>query len=110
MDHEEGVHNSVICADKTFFRSDSEYPVVVLSVSSSGRVVGILDGNTIEVLQNNCDERIRLNGINCPNYSHVAPQNGLALNRTTEPAGHCFQWNIWLHGDMAAWRLRTVHR
>jgi len=79
MDHEEGVHNSVICADKTFFRSDSGYPVVVLSVSSSGPVVSLLDGDTIEVPQNNCAERIRLNGINCPNFSQVAPQNGLSL-------------------------------
>ena len=30
------------------------------------RVVSILDGDTIEVLHNNRAERIRLNGIDCP--------------------------------------------
>jgi endonuclease YncB( thermonuclease family) len=29
-------------------------------------VVGVLDGDTIEVLHNNYAERIRLNGIDCP--------------------------------------------
>jgi endonuclease YncB( thermonuclease family) len=32
----------------------------------SGPVIGILDGDTIEVLHNNKAERIRLNGIDCP--------------------------------------------
>jgi micrococcal nuclease len=32
----------------------------------SGPVVSILDGDTIEVLHNNRAERIRLNGIDCP--------------------------------------------
>lgn len=32
----------------------------------SGPVVGILDGDTIEVLHNNRAGRIRLNGIDCP--------------------------------------------
>ena len=63
MDSEEGVYNSVICADTTFFGSNSEYPVVVLSVSSSDPVVPILDGDTIEVLHNNRAEHIRLNGM-----------------------------------------------
>jgi len=30
------------------------------------QVVGVLDGDTIEVLRNNHTERIRLNGIDCP--------------------------------------------
>jgi len=47
MDCKEGMHNSVICADKTFLGSDSEYPVVVFRVSSSGPIVSILDGDTI---------------------------------------------------------------
>lgn len=33
---------------------------------SAGRVVSILDGDTIEVLHNQHPERIRLNGIDCP--------------------------------------------
>jgi endonuclease YncB( thermonuclease family) len=32
----------------------------------NGLVVGVVDGDTIEVLQNNRAERIRLNGIDCP--------------------------------------------
>jgi micrococcal nuclease len=32
----------------------------------SGRVVSVLDGDTIEVLHNHKAERIRLNGIDCP--------------------------------------------
>lgn len=36
------------------------------SAEFSGRVVSILDGDTIEVLHNNRAERIRLNGIDCP--------------------------------------------
>src|SRR4026208_728860 len=32
----------------------------------SGRVVSVLDGDTIEVQHNNRAERIRLNGIDCP--------------------------------------------
>ena len=45
--------------------------VFLLSISAafadlSGQVIGILDGHTIEVLQNNHTERIRLNSIDCP--------------------------------------------
>lgn len=32
----------------------------------SGKVVSVLDGDTIEVLHNNHPERIRLNGTDCP--------------------------------------------
>jgi len=32
----------------------------------SGRVVSVIDGDTIEVFLNNRPERIRLNGIDCP--------------------------------------------
>jgi micrococcal nuclease len=32
----------------------------------SGLVVGIIDGDTIEVLHNHRPERIRLSGIDCP--------------------------------------------
>ena len=38
----------------------------VLASDFSGKVVGIIDGDTIEVLHNNRAERIRLNGIDCP--------------------------------------------
>jgi micrococcal nuclease len=39
---------------------------VVLAADFSGPVVSVLDGDTIEVLHNNRAERIRLNGIDCP--------------------------------------------
>ena len=32
----------------------------------SGEVVGVLDGETLEILHNHHPERIRLNGIDCP--------------------------------------------
>jgi endonuclease YncB( thermonuclease family) len=38
----------------------------VFAVEYSGQVVGVLDGDTIEVLHNTRAERIRLNGIDCP--------------------------------------------
>jgi endonuclease YncB( thermonuclease family) len=37
-----------------------------LAADFTGQVVGVLDGDTIEVLHNNHTERIRLNGIDCP--------------------------------------------
>ena len=49
----------------------------------SGSVVSVLDGDTIEVLHSNRAERIRLNGIDCPEKvkpmgtgqaSHVSPR------------------------------------
>jgi len=41
-------------------------PFSVFAEKIVGQVVGILDGDTIEVLHNNRPERIRLNGIDCP--------------------------------------------
>jgi endonuclease YncB( thermonuclease family) len=41
-------------------------PLGVFAETMSGAVVGVLDGDTIEVLRNNQPERIRLNGIDCP--------------------------------------------
>src|SRR5215470_15211663 len=44
----------------------------------TGKVIAVLDGDTIEVLHNNHTERIRLNGIDCPEkgqaYGHKAKQ------------------------------------
>jgi micrococcal nuclease len=49
----------------------------------NGLVVSVLDGNTIEVLHNNRPERIRLNGIDCPEkgqaYGHQAKQATSAM-------------------------------
>jgi len=38
----------------------------VLAADFTGKVVGVLDGDTIEVVHNGRPERIRLNGIDCP--------------------------------------------
>src|SRR5688500_693330 len=42
------------------------FPVLSLAAEWAGSVVSVLDGDTIEVLHNNRAERIRLNGIDCP--------------------------------------------
>jgi len=38
----------------------------VLATELTGSIVGVLDGDTIEVLHNQHPERIRLSGIDCP--------------------------------------------
>src|SRR5262249_7761288 len=64
--------------------------IIVLGLSAlswaeefSGQVVGVLDGDTIEVLHNNRAERVRLNGIDCPEkgqaYGKRAKQAASAL-------------------------------
>jgi len=49
----------------------------------TGRVVAVLDGDTIEVLHNHRADRIRLNGIDCPEkgqaYGKKAKQAASAL-------------------------------
>ncbi len=44
---------------------------VGLATDFTGPVVPILDGDTIEVLHSHHAERIRLNGIDCPEESHT---------------------------------------
>lgn len=41
-------------------------PAIVCAADFSGRVVGVLEGDTIEVLHDQHPERIRLSGIDCP--------------------------------------------
>jgi len=41
-------------------------PLTSFAADFTGPVVSLLDGDTIEVLHNNRPERIRLNGIDCP--------------------------------------------
>ena len=36
------------------------------ALSFTGEVIGILDGNTVDILRNGKEERIRLRGIDCP--------------------------------------------
>jgi endonuclease YncB( thermonuclease family) len=41
-------------------------PTIVCAADFTGGVIGIIDGDTIEVLHNQHPERIRLSGIDCP--------------------------------------------
>jgi endonuclease YncB( thermonuclease family) len=41
-------------------------PTTVFAADSSGPIVSVLDGDTIEELHNHHPERIRLSGIDCP--------------------------------------------
>ena len=41
-------------------------PTTVFATDSSGPVASVLDGDTLEVLHGHHPERIRLNGIDCP--------------------------------------------
>lgn len=62
----------------------------------SGSVVTILDGDTIEVLHNNRAERIRLNGIDCPEKGqafgkrakHAASELAYGKDVTIQTHGH----------------------
>ena len=47
---------------------------MVSAADFSGSVVGVLDGDTIEVLHNQHPERIRLSGIDCPEKSQAYGQ------------------------------------
>jgi endonuclease YncB( thermonuclease family) len=74
----------------------SQFLQEVLPKDFAGKAIGFLDGDTIEVLHNNRAERIRLNGIDCTNYSQVAPHNRVAFNSAAEAeaagyrvAGNC---------------------
>jgi micrococcal nuclease len=55
---------SVLCVWLLFFFAFPTAPYVVLAFT--GPVIGIIDGDTIDVLHNGQSERIRLNGIDCP--------------------------------------------
>ena len=72
------------------------FAVPAFSTELTGKVVSILDNDTIEVLHNTRAERIWLNGIDCPKYSQVAPTNRVEFNSAAEAetakhrvAGNC---------------------
>ena len=56
----------------------------VIGHASIGKIVGVLDGDTIEVLHNRHPEHIRLSGIDCPEkgqvYGKLAKQAASALS------------------------------
>jgi micrococcal nuclease len=41
-------------------------PSISIAATFTGQVVAVLDGDTLEVLHSNHPERIRVNGIDCP--------------------------------------------
>jgi endonuclease YncB( thermonuclease family) len=49
-------------------------PTIVCAADFSGRVVGVIDGDTLEVLHHNKAERIRLSGIDCPEKGNKAKE------------------------------------
>lgn len=67
---------------------------VVLAVDFSGQVVGVLDGDTLEVLHNGKAQRIRLKGIDCPEkcqpFGKIAKwaTPALVFGRTVTVQGH----------------------
>lgn len=46
-------------------------PTTVFAADFTGRVVGVINGDTIEVLNDHHTERIRLRGIDCPEKEQI---------------------------------------
>jgi endonuclease YncB( thermonuclease family) len=57
-------------------------PVGASPTESSGKIVGIADGDTIEVLHNQYPEPIRLRGIDCP-------EKGQPYGKRAKPMTFC---------------------
>ena len=62
----------------------------VLALDFTGPVVSVLDGDTIEVLHNRHPERIRLNGIDCPEKGQpkASERSKPLLNLSSERKSH----------------------
>jgi micrococcal nuclease len=58
------------------------FPSFSLASDFSGRVVAILDGDTIEVLHNRTTERVRLAGIDCPEKKQAFGQRAKQATST----------------------------
>ena len=55
-------------------------PVSSLALSFTGKVVGVIDGDTVDVMHNGQAERIRLNGVDCPEKRSGVREQGEALH------------------------------
>lgn len=70
------------------------FPLTLHAADFSGPVVSVLDGDTIDVLHNLRPERIRLNGIDCPEkgqaYGQKAKHAASALVFGKEVTLHTF--------------------
>jgi micrococcal nuclease len=60
-----------------------------------GQVIAVLDGDTIEVLHNTRAERIRLNGIDCPEKGHAY---GKRANQAASALVFCREVVLQTHG------------
>ena len=54
---------NVLCAAGSILLA---VPAVAQDTTFCGKTVGVSDGDTIKVMHNGCAEKIRLNGIDCP--------------------------------------------
>jgi endonuclease YncB( thermonuclease family) len=50
------------------------FPLAVLAANLSSKVIGVLDGDTIEVLHDQKTERVKLHGIDCPEKGQAFAQ------------------------------------
>ena len=69
----------------------------------SGQVVGVIDGDTIDVLHNGQAERIRLNGIDCP-------EKGRAYGQKAKHAASALVFLERSHPSSARQRQVRTHR
>jgi Staphylococcal nuclease homologue len=73
------------------------FPALLLAADFTGRVVGISDGDTISVLHGGRAEKIRLNGIDCPEKLQAFGQRAKQFTSklvfgkevTVNTFGHC---------------------
>jgi micrococcal nuclease len=87
---------SPIVAAQTLCLALLLYGPEAISADFTAKVIGVLDGDTIEVLHNQHPERIRLSGIDCPekgqafgnNAKHAASDLAFGKEVTLQTHGH----------------------
>jgi endonuclease YncB( thermonuclease family) len=65
---EKGYLPCKVCLPPTFFVAKNNDDAALIRHTLTGKIVGIVDGDTVTLLCHNCNQtyRIRLNGIDCP--------------------------------------------
>ena len=65
--------------------------IAIASQQISGKVVGVSDGDTITVLQNNRQFKVRIYGVDCPESSQAFGRNAkeLTYRWSSGCRGHC---------------------
>jgi len=87
---------SVLLGALAFLGAAWLIPTTVYAADFTGSVVGVIDGDTIEVLHNNKADRIRLSGIDCPekgqafgnNAKHATSDLAYGKEVTIQTHGH----------------------